>query len=267
MEPSDIGCYGFKIGSLASDFLKLRLFRLAACLGLLFCFALRGLAADSASAGVSASQIPPASVITNALPATNPQILANAFSTMETLDDKYKLALGDQLSFRILEDQQDPRETFDPKPPLVVTDSGDLEVPYIGRYPAAGKTCRQLAAEIKAALETKYYYQATVILALNAVAKSNGRVYVNGEVRATGAIEIPGDEVLTLSKAILRAGGFTEYANKRHVKLTHQAVGNDASRSTVVVNVNEILEDGRTDRDPKLAPGDTIFVPTRLITF
>jgi len=70
-----------------------------------------------------------------------------------------------------------------------------------------------------------------------------------------------------LSKAILRAGGFTEYADKRHVRLTHKTQDNDASRSTVVVNVNEILEAGRTDQDPKLGPGDMIFVPTRLITF
>ena len=70
------------------------------------------------------------------------------------LDDKHKLTIGDRLSFRIVEDEEDPK-------PLFVTDSGDLEVPYIGRVPAENKTCRQLAAEIKTALEKEYYYQAT----------------------------------------------------------------------------------------------------------
>lgn len=193
--------------------------------------------------------------------------VTDSFSTMDTLDDKYKLSVGDQLSFRILEDQQDPREMLDPKPPLAVTDSGDVEVPYIGRYPAAGKTCKQLAIQIKAALEHKYYYHATVILALDTVTKSNGRVYVDGQVGATGAIAIPGDEVLTLSKAILLAGGFTQYADKAHVKLTHRAEGNNAKYSTVVVNVSDILERGHTENDLKLEPGDMIYVPSRLISF
>ncbi len=238
-----------------------------ALLALFMCFALSGRSADTNQAGPSTLPTRTTVPHTSVLAATDSPNQNNAFSTMESLDDTYKLALGDQLSFRIVEDELDPRETFDPKPPLVVTDSGGVEVPYIGRYPAVGKTCKQLAAEIKASLEKKYYYQATVILALTTAAKSNGRVYVNGEVRATGAIDIPGDEVLTLSKAILRAGGFTEYADKRHVKLTHQAGSSAASRIRLVVNVTSILEDGRTDQDPVLAPGDTIFVPTRLINF
>jgi protein involved in polysaccharide export with SLBB domain len=191
----------------------------------------------------------------------------NAFSTMDTLDDKHKLALGDRLSFRIVEDQEDPRETLAPKPPVPVTDSGDVEVPYIGRFPAVGKTCKQLAREIRTELEKKYYYQATVIIALDLVTRSGGRVYLVGQVRASGPVEIPGDEVFTLSKAILRAGGFTEYANQRHVKVTRN--GRDAANKTqtFIVNMNEVFEKGKTESDMKLEPGDLIFVPRRLVIF
>jgi len=188
-----------------------------------------------------------------------------AISTMDTLDDKYKITRGDALSFRVVEDAQDPRDPLTTIPPLIVTDSGDVDVPYIGQYPAAGKTCKQLAAEVKGALEKKYYYHATVILALAQNAKSNGRVYVNGQVRATGAVDMPGDEVLTVSKAVMLAGGFTEYADKRHVKLTRRSDG--ATQTNLVVNVTDILEKGKTDLDPKVLPGDMIFVPSRLISF
>jgi polysaccharide export outer membrane protein len=186
---------------------------------------------------------------------------------MGTLDDKHKLALGDRLSFRIVEDQEDPRETLDPKPPVPVTDSGDVEVPYIGRFPAVGKSCKQLAREIKTELEKKYYYQATVIIALDLVTKSGGRVYLVGQLRACGAVEIPGDEVFTLSKAILRAGGFTEYADQRHVKVTRNAPEAANKTQTFIVNVNEVFQKGKTASDMKLEPGDLIFVPSRLITF
>ena len=72
--------------------------------------------------------------------------------------------------------------------------------------PRRGQTCGQLALEIKAALEKDYYYHATVILAVDAMAKSHGRVDLVGAVRLPGPVELPGDEVVTLSKAILRAG-------------------------------------------------------------
>jgi protein involved in polysaccharide export with SLBB domain len=126
---------------------------------------------------------------------------------MEALDVKHKLAIGDVLSFRIVEDEEDPRR-------LIVTDSGELEVPYIGRFTAVGKTSKQLARELRTELEKDYYHQATVIIAVDVMARSRGKVYLVGPVRVPGPQEIPGDEVLTLSKAILRAGGFTDLADK-----------------------------------------------------
>src|ERR1035441_7446870 len=93
------------------------------------------------------------------------------------------------LNFRIVEDQEDPNEKMEPKP-MMIGDRGDVEVPYIGPFPGTGKTCKQLAGEIKAALEKKYYYQATVIISLDQFTKTIGKVYVLGEVRRTGLIEL-----------------------------------------------------------------------------
>ncbi len=191
----------------------------------------------------------------------------SSFLTMDTLDDTYKLVLGDRLSFRILEDQVDPREPLEPKR-LVVTDSGAVEVPYIGRFPSEGKTCKQLAQELKAELEQQYYYKATVIIAVDQKSRSSGNVYVAGSVHVVGPIELPGTEVLTLSKAILRAGGFTDFADKRRVKVTRkiEASGGEQSQS-FIVDLTEVLEHGRTGKDLKLESGDSIFVPARSFRF
>ena len=81
----------------------------------------------------------PPSTLNSQLPERPPTSGSNTFATMATLDDKHKLTLGDKLSFRILEDQEDPEESMDPKP-LIVTDHGDVEVPYINRFPAVGKS-------------------------------------------------------------------------------------------------------------------------------
>jgi protein involved in polysaccharide export with SLBB domain len=173
---------------------------------------------------------------------------------------EHKLAIGDRLSFRIVEDEDDPK-------PLFVTDSGDLEVPYIGRVPAENKTCRQLAADIKAALEKDYYYQATVIIAVDVMTKSHGRVYLVGAVRLPGPVELPSDEVLTLSKAILRAGSFTDYADRRHVKVTRKNATEKEDKKSFIVDVGEIFDQGKIETDLVLESGDLIFIPDRLIRF
>jgi len=181
-------------------------------------------------------------------------------NSMDALDDKHKLAIGDRLSFRIVEDEEDPK-------PLFVTDSGDLEVPYIGRFPAVGKSCKELASALKAELEKEYYYLATVVVAVDIMTKSRGKVYLVGPVRAPGPQEIPSDEILTLSKAILRAGGFGDYADKHKVRVTRKTGATGGRDQTFTVNVSEILEKGKTESDLPLEPGDLIYIPERLIRF
>jgi polysaccharide export outer membrane protein len=207
-----------------------------------------------------------AAPITNTAAAATNMTENAATNAAAILDDKHKLTIGDRLSFRIVEDEEDPK-------PLFVTDSGDLEVPYIGRVPAENKTCRQLAAEIKTELEKEYYYHATVIIAVDLMTKSHGRVYLEGAVRSQGALDLPGDEVLTLSKAILRAGGFTDYAKRDKVIVArssadNEATGKDATKTkTFTVDVGKILDKQKIELDLPLESGDIIYVPDRLIRF
>jgi protein involved in polysaccharide export with SLBB domain len=177
-------------------------------------------------------------------------------TSMEVLDDKRPLRVGDRLSMRVVEDRKSPT-------PLVVTDSGEVEVPLIGRVMAKGKTCKQLAYSIKGPLERDYYYKATVIIGLDVEGRvSPGRVYVTGQVHSQGPIEIPPDETFTVSRAILKAGGFADFANKRKVKLVRKN-----SSETIIVDVDMIVRKGRFDKDPAVEPEDTIIVPERLINF
>jgi polysaccharide biosynthesis/export protein len=176
------------------------------------------------------------------------------------LDDKHKLLSGDKISVQILEDRDAPK-------PLNVTDSGEVDVPYVGRVSALGKTCKQLAAELKVMLEKEYYYRATVIVGLDSVSKVIGKVYIWGQVRNQGAIDIPVNENFTAGKAILRAGGFGDFANKKKVRLIRTPKEEGAEKETIELNMVEILEAGKTERDVALQPDDFIIVPSRLVNF
>ena len=175
-------------------------------------------------------------------------------NSMSVLDDKKRLGSNDFISFRVVEDRDEESQR------LRVNDNGELEVPYIGLVPATGRTCKDLAYSIKGLLEKEYYYNATVILAVDRVSeKSRGRIYVYGSVKGQGPQEIPPDEAYTVSKAIIRAGGFGDFANKRKIKLTRKN-GQD-----VTIDLKRVIEEGHTEEDVVLSPDDQIYVPQRLI--
>ena len=199
--------------------------------------------------------VPRASAVEQALPGTSGNTVMRT-NSMSVLDDKKRLGPDDFVSFRVVEDRDNESQR------LRVNDNGELEVPYIGLVPAQGKTCRELAYTIKSALEKEYYYHATVILAVDRVSdKSRGKVYVYGAVKGQGPQEIPPNEIYTVSKAVIRAGGFGDFADKRKVKITRKD-GQD-----MVVDLKRVIEQGHTEDDVVLRPDDQIYVPQRLVNF
>jgi protein involved in polysaccharide export with SLBB domain len=204
------------------------------------------------------SSPPPPPPLTEKTPEADLPLTSNSTvlrtNSMSVLDDKKRLGSNDYISFRVVEDRDNDSQR------LRVNDNGELEVPYVGLVPARGRTCKDLAYTIKGLLEKEYYYHATVILAVDRVSeKSRGRIYVYGSVKAQGPQEIPADESYTVSKAVIRAGGFGDFANKRKVKVTRKS-GQDFT-----VDLKRVIEEGHTDEDIALQPDDQIYVPQRLI--
>lgn len=224
-------------------------------------------AARAAAAAASAAELQDVSPVPKAVPVV-PLRPAESLGTaatvsttvsMDVLDSNRPLARGDIINFRIVEDKDRPVA-------LRVNDAGNIEVPYIGTVSAGGKTPRELAFAVKSMLEREYYHHATVIISLDTAGeRSAGLFYITGAVRGGGPMEIPFNEKFTVSKAILRAGGFAEFANQRKVLVTRPKP--DGSTETLTVNVKEVIERGRQDLDIEVQPNDLIRVPERLINF
>lgn len=174
------------------------------------------------------------------------------------MDDKHRLLPGDRVSFFIKEDRTNAI-------PLMVTESSELDIPYIGRMSVAGKTCRQLASEVKAALEKDYYHQATVIIGLDSLGKAAGKVLVVGRVKLPGPVDIPPGEEFTVGRAILKAGGFSDFANMKRVQIVRKTP--EGATRTIEVNLRNVFEEGRIDEDVAVQPNDLIIVPKRGINF
>lgn len=179
-------------------------------------------------------------------------------------DPTKPLGRGDIVTFSIAQDREPPQV-------MRVTDTGELDFsvfPKIGRISVVGRTCAQVAAELKTKLEADYYNAADVTLGINQVnhSDSRGRVYLTGNVRAPGPQELPANERTMVSTAIIRAGGFDKFADQSHVKVTRK----DKLTGKIIsfpVDVYAIIEKGRQDKDVELLDGDYINVPQKLINF
>ncbi len=173
---------------------------------------------------------------------------------MEAVDPDKKLSPGDQVTLEIVEDK-------DGGLPRVVTATGELDVPPLGRVHVGGKTTAEASADLKRRLEVDYYYKATVLLSIDRVSPTlvrSGTVYLAGEVRTVGPLEMVAGVPLKLSEAILSAGGFGPWADDRKVQVTRRGGG---ANQTFNVDVKEILQKGRVEKDITLQDGDRVYVP------
>lgn len=194
---------------------------------------------------------------------------AAVLNSMEVLDDTQPIEPGDVISLRIVEDRKEPLQ-------LRVGATGEVNAPHIGLVKAAGRTCRQLASEVKRRLELNYYNLATVIVAIDLKRQDdpNSRLRIGGydidfftvygQVIRQGKYELPLDEDITISQAILRAGGFAQFANPTKVKLVRKT---PQGNKTVIVDLDQIMRKGNLEYDIYIRNNDVIIVDEKKVNF
>jgi len=129
---------------------------------------------------------------------------------------------------------------------IKVDESGKVSMPYIGNVQAANFTTVQLKKAIEEAyVQQEIFTNPNVTVDL----KEQRFVDVTGEVRMPQ--RVPYTKDLTALGAVAACGGFTDFANRRKVKLTQSGV-------TREFNAKEIQVD--PSRDIRLLPNDKIHV-------
>lgn len=194
---------------------------------------------------------------------------AAVLNTMDVLDDNQPIEAGDVISMRIVEDRREPLQ-------LRVGATGEVNAPHIGLVKAAGRTCKQLGFEVKRRLELNYYNSATVIVAIDLKRQDNPNERVRtsgydinfftvyGQVLRQGKYELPMDEDISISQAILRAGGFAQFANPQRVKLVRKT---PQGNKTIVVDLDQIMRRGNLEYDIYIRDNDVIIVDEKKVNF
>lgn len=129
-----------------------------------------------------------------------------------------------------------------------VSDDGTVDIPYMGTMRAAGQTVTQFSRGLeKKLVDEKIFTNPTVVLNLQ---PSSRFITIGGGVRGPGAI--PWSQDLTLSTALKRAGGTSDFGSTSKIRVTRDG-------KVMVYNLKRAQKD--PSQNPKLLPGDEVDVP------
>lgn len=159
------------------------------------------------------------------------------------------------LGIRILDDRNDVVQQQ-------VSATGEISVPYIGLVKATGKSCRQLAFEIRDRLKPNYFQNPTVLVTIDTIGHDcptiivspKETVTIEGGVRNPGKFEL--DQDLTVSSLIRLAGGHTSGKTPaiRIFRTTPQG------SKTIVVHSVAVFEKLKSEYDLFLRSYDVVVV-------
>lgn len=140
---------------------------------------------------------------------------------------------------------------------------GCIAMPLVGQIKCNGLTLTGVQQKITAAYK-EYYRDPAVTATFIYQAGQNmvspwGTVTVLGEVARPGPVDVPSTMDLRVTRALQLAGGMTAIADKRRVRVTR--CDKDGKQTKTQVDLVEIGEDGRPDKDMLLKAGDVIWVP------
>lgn len=160
--------------------------------------------------------------------------------------ENYTIETGDLLGITVYPAEELSRET-------VVQADGKLSFPLIGVLQAKGRTTQQLEKVFEKKLE-RFITNPQVTVSVRQFSRK--QIFITGEIRSVGAYTFK--ENMRLLEFISTAGGFTEKANRKEVKVYRGPANN---RNVSYINVEKIMKTGDFSKDFLLEPGDIIEVP------
>jgi len=130
-----------------------------------------------------------------------------------------------------------------------IKEDGNLTLPHIGPVKALGRTSGELQNAIRDAYVPDFYSTNLTVT----VRSESLSFYVDGEVRSRSKfLWVP---EMTVLKSITTAGGFTDFADRKRVRLTR------SNGQIEIVNCARAINDPQFDMP--VYSGDQIYVPRR----
>ena len=162
----------------------------------------------------------------------------------EQTPSSFKVGGGDVLGILVWKEK-------DLSPTVTVRPDGNITMPLIGELHVAGLTPVQIEDMLQVQLKSLLLQPKVTV---TVVEIHSLMVYITGEVGRPGAY--PLNTQMTVLQLIAQAGGLTEFASKKHIRLLHR----DSTQQATICNYGKMLHTEEPAANPVLSPGDTVIV-------
>jgi polysaccharide biosynthesis/export protein len=137
-----------------------------------------------------------------------------------------------------------------------VGSDGMIHIPLIGQVKAGGMTRGEVEAQIANLLKTGEIVIEPNIT-VNVAQVHSKKVYISGDgIAHPGVLDLV--VPMHVSEVIVWAGGFRDFANKRHIRVIR--IGPDGNPTTLKYNDNDVSHGKKLDQNVLVRPGDHIYV-------
>jgi polysaccharide export outer membrane protein len=139
-----------------------------------------------------------------------PATPSSSMTGSETITPDYRLFPGDKLRIEVYKDEHLSQS-------LQIRPDGKITLPLVGDVRAAGQTPTELRDALTVSLKE---YMTNPVVTVIVTESTPQSVFVMGEVRSSGPVQMKGP--LSVMQAIAMAGGFSEFANKKDIRIQRQ---------------------------------------------
>lgn len=172
----------------------------------------------------------------------------SALQDVQNKKADYKISGADLLDITIYQQQDLDRK-------VRVSQNGTISFPLIGIVEVGGLSVNQAEEAISKKLRD-YLISPQVSIFIKEY--GNKKVFVLGEVKKPGSVELPTEAKLTVVEAISLAGGFTPIAAPDRTKIIRTM---DGKSQILTVEISAITKRGEKQKDLFLEPSDVVYIP------
>lgn len=167
-------------------------------------------------------------------------------------DKDYVLQPGDRIKITIYPEDEIIRGTT-----MEVSSEGNITLPLAGKFNVAGKSAIDAEHEIAEVLDRDYLVNPEVVIEVSEkyAAEKEKTVVLLGQVKSPGSHPFPKAGRFTLLQAIAVAGGFSDVANIKKIKIVR---GGSEKGEVLRANAEAIISGNAPDIE--LEDGDIINV-------
>ncbi len=138
--------------------------------------------------------------------------------------------------------------------------SGNVELPYVGKFKVAKLTPLQIEEKLQPMLLEQFYKRATVNVSI--ITQSPGVIYIYGAVENPGAVGLPVTNEMTVLQAIASAGNLTAWADPSAAYIVTRSP--DGSETRIDIDLGEQLRLSGTQQGAMtMSDGQELYIPGR----